>query len=57
MDAAALVEAATAQLSDVIYIAVHKPNSDPYHAEVDVYLIGRTTCGDLVGLHSVAVET
>jgi hypothetical protein len=58
MNATALVQAAIkAQLTDTIYIAVHRPDSDPYKAEVQVYLIGRTTCGDLVGLHSVAVET
>jgi DNA uptake protein ComE-like DNA-binding protein len=57
-NAASLVQAAiAAQLTSVIYVAVHKPASDPYHAEVDVYLIGRTACGDLVGLHAIAVET
>ena len=55
--AAAVQAAVTAQLTDVVYVAVHKPDSDPYHAEVDVYLLGRTSCGDLVGLHAIAVET
>ena len=49
--------AIAAQLTDVIYVAVHKPASDLYQAEVDVYLIGRTACGDLVGLHAISVET
>ena len=40
--AAAKVQAAFGTLSDVTYIAVFKPTSDPYHAEVDVYLLGRT---------------
>jgi len=56
-NAPATVQAAFGPLHDVQYIAVHKPDSDPYHAEVDVYLVGRTTCGDIVGIHSIAVET
>ncbi len=57
--AAAVESAVTSQLSDVVYVAIHHPPSasDPYSAEVDVYLVGRTACGDLVGLHSVSVET
>jgi DNA uptake protein ComE-like DNA-binding protein len=55
--AAAVQAAVAAQLTDVIYVAVHKPAGDPYQAEVDVYLIGRTKCGDLVGLHAISVET
>jgi DNA uptake protein ComE-like DNA-binding protein len=57
-NAAAAIEAAVAaNLSDVIYVAISLPRSDPYHAEVRVYLVGRTACGDLVGLRSIAVET
>ena len=56
-DALAVQAAFGAQLTDVVYVAVFKPDSDPYHAEVDVYLVGRTACGDLVGIHSISVET
>ncbi len=57
-DAASSVEAAiAAQLTDVIYVAVHQPAGSLNQAEVDVYLIGRTACGDLVGLHAVSIET
>ncbi len=57
-NAAALVQAAVqARLSDLIYVAVHAPAGSPYQAEVHVYLLGRTQCGDLVGLHSISVET
>jgi len=56
-NAAAAVQAAFGTLTDVTYIYVQKPSSDPYHAEVDVYLVGRTSCGDLVGIHSISVET
>lgn len=56
-DASAKVQALFGTLSDVTYVAVFKPDSDPYHAEVDVYLLGRTSCGDLVGIHAIAVET
>jgi len=52
--AAAAVEAEFGTLEDVVYVAVINPN-DP--VLVDVYLVGRTSCGDLVGLHSVSVET
>jgi Nuclease A inhibitor-like protein len=55
--AAAAVQAAFGPLTNVLYVAVHKPASDPYHAEVDVYLVGLTPCGDIVGIHSIAVET
>lgn len=50
-------EAFHMQLVDVTYIVIEKPRSDPYHAEVDVYLMGRTLCGDLVGIHAISVET
>jgi DNA uptake protein ComE-like DNA-binding protein len=53
----ALEAAVTANLTDVIYVAVSLPRSDPYHAEVRVYLLGRDGCGNLVGLKSIAVET
>ena len=55
--AAAVQSAVSAQLQDVIYVAVHAPAGSLYQAEVNVYLIGRTTCGDLVALHSIAIET
>ena len=56
--AAATIEAAVgAQLSDVVYVAVPAPAGSPDTAIVDVYLVGRTRCGDLVGLHAVAIET
>lgn len=50
-------EAFRTQLVDVTYIVIEKPSSDPYHAEVDVYLVGRTLCGDLVGVHAISIET
>jgi DNA uptake protein ComE-like DNA-binding protein len=57
-DAAAAVQAAyAAQLTDVIYVAVHQPAGSIDDALVDVYLVGRTASGDLVGLHAIAVET
>lgn len=57
-NAAAAVQAAvSAQLTDVIYVAVHAPAGSLYQAEVNVYLVGRTSCGDLVALHSIAIET
>ncbi len=57
-NAAADVEAAfAAQLTDVTYIAIQPPASSINHADVDVYLVGRTSCGDLVGIHSISVET
>ncbi len=56
--AAAAVQAAfTAQLTDVTYVAVFAPAGSINMALVDVYLVGRTTCGDLVGLHAISVET
>jgi hypothetical protein len=57
-NAAAAVQAAfAAQLTDVVYIAVIPPLGGPNQAEVDVYLVGRTACGDLVGLHAISIET
>ena len=56
-DAAARIQAAFGTLTDVTYVAIFKPDTDPYHAEVDVYLVGRTACGDIVGIHSISVET
>jgi hypothetical protein len=57
-NASAAVQAAVAaQLTDVLYLAVHQPAGSIDQALVDVYLIGRTSCGDLVGLHAIAVET
>jgi DNA uptake protein ComE-like DNA-binding protein len=56
--AAATVQAAFgAQLTDVTYIAIQPPASSINHAEVDVYLVGRTSCGDLVGIHAISIET
>ncbi len=55
--AAAVESIVSSQLDDVIFVKIHKPVGDPYSAEVDVYLVGRTSCGDLVGLHAVAIET
>jgi DNA uptake protein ComE-like DNA-binding protein len=46
-----------AQLTDIIYVVIHAPEGSPDTSLVDSYLIGRTSCGDLVGLHAVAVET
>jgi DNA uptake protein ComE-like DNA-binding protein len=58
MGAAAAVQAAiTAQLTDVVYIAIHPPAGSVNQSEVGVYLLGRTKCGDLVGLHAVSIET
>jgi DNA uptake protein ComE-like DNA-binding protein len=58
MGAAGAVQAAiTAQLTDVVYIAIHPPAGSVNQAEVGVYLLGRTKCGDLVGLHSISIET
>jgi hypothetical protein len=56
-DATAVQSLFTSQLTDVIYVAVHAPAGSIDTALVDVYLVGRTTCGDLVGLHAIAVET
>lgn len=58
MGAAAAVQAAfAAQLTDVIYIAIIPPAGSPDRSQVDSYLVGRTSCGDLVGLHAIAIET
>jgi DNA uptake protein ComE-like DNA-binding protein len=58
-DAASAAVQATfaADLTDVVYVAVFAPEGSENQALVDVYLVGRTSCGDLVGLHSIAVET
>jgi lamin tail-like protein/nuclease A inhibitor-like protein len=57
-NAATLVEAAfAAQLTDVVYVAVFAPAGSVNDAIVDVYLVGRTSCGDLVGIHAIAIET
>ncbi len=45
------------QLTDVIYVALHAPQGSPDQAAVRVYLVGRTSCGDLVGIKSIAIET
>lgn len=56
--AAQLVEAAVkAQLTDLVYIAIQPPAGSVDQALVDVYLLGLTSCGDLVGIHAIAVET
>jgi len=56
--AGSAVQAAfTAQLTDVVYVAVFAPAGSVDTSLVDVYLVGRTTCGDLVGIHAIAVET
>jgi hypothetical protein len=58
VNAGAAVEAAiAAQLTDVVYIAIIPPQGGPNQAEVDVYLVGRTACRDLVGLHAISIET
>ncbi len=49
--AAAIQAAFEARVTDAIYVGFQNG------AVVDVYVIGRTTCGDLVGLHSVTIET
>ena len=54
--AAAAIEAAYgALLTDVVYVAVIPPAPDD--VVVQVYVVGRTACGDLVGLKSIAIET
>ncbi len=54
-DAALLVEAAIrAQLTNLICVKIHNTSD---RAVVPVYLLGRTPCGDLVGLRSIAIET
>ncbi len=56
--ASAAVQAVfTAQLTDVVVVAVHPPPTSVDHSLVDVYVVGRTSCGDLVGLHTISVET
>jgi DNA uptake protein ComE-like DNA-binding protein len=56
--AADAVQAAfTAQLTDLIYVAVHQPEGSIDDSLVDVYLVGRTASGDLVGIHAISVET
>jgi hypothetical protein len=45
----------SSQLTDVVYIAVFP--GGPSAVQVQVYLVGRTSCGDLVGLMSIAIET
>jgi len=55
--AAIAVQTEFGALTDVVYVAVFAPPNSPNKALVDVYLVGRTSCGDLVGLHSIAVET
>jgi hypothetical protein len=44
-------------LTDVIYVAVFAPQGSPDYPIVNVYLVGRTACGDLVGIHSISIET
>jgi DNA uptake protein ComE-like DNA-binding protein len=53
----AIQSAFEAQLTDVVYVAVIPPAGTPDHSLVQVYLVGRTSCGDLVGLTSISVET
>ena len=55
--AAAIQAAFEAQLSDVIYVAVFAPAGSPDGPIVQVYLVGRTSCGDLVGIRSISIET
>src|SRR5262249_26385994 len=56
--AAAAVQAAVeAQLTSVVYIAIIPPRGGPDQAEVGAYLVGRTRCGQLVGLHAISIET
>jgi hypothetical protein len=47
--------AVTSKLTDVVYVAITPPA--PNQAVVQVYLVGRTSCGDLVGLTSISLET
>jgi hypothetical protein len=53
--AATIQSAFTAQLTDVVYVAVFP--GGPSAVQVQVYLVGRTSCGDLVGLTSISIET
>jgi hypothetical protein len=55
--AATAVETEFGTLTDVVYVAVFAPPDSENTALVDVYLVGRTSCGDLVALHSISVET
>jgi len=55
--AAKAVETEFGTLKDVVYVAVFAPANSIDKALVDVYLVGRTSCGDLVALHSISVET
>jgi DNA uptake protein ComE-like DNA-binding protein len=55
--ATAIRAAFDGQLTDVIYVAVFAPPGSPDTAVVQVYLVGRTACGDLVGIRSIAIET
>jgi hypothetical protein len=54
-DATAVQTAFQSQLTDIVYVAVIPPS--PNQALVQVYLVGRTSCGDLVGVTSISVET
>jgi hypothetical protein len=49
---ALLLAAVKAQLSSLSYFAIKQGG-----AAVDVYLVGVTACGDLVGLHAISIET
>jgi hypothetical protein len=53
--AATIQSAFTAQLTDIVYVAVFP--GGPSAVQVQVYLVGRTSCGDLVGLTSISIET
>lgn len=53
--AATIQSAFTSQLTDVVYVAVFP--GGPSAVEVQVYLVGRDSCGDLVGLTSISIET
>ncbi|WP_163995911.1 nuclease A inhibitor family protein [Pyxidicoccus caerfyrddinensis] len=55
--AANIENAFDTQLTDVIYVALHAPPGSPNQAAVQVFLVGRTSCGDLVGIKSIAIET
>jgi hypothetical protein len=56
--AAAAIQAAFGSLlTDVVYVAVIPPAGTPDHALVQSYLVGRTSCGDVVGLVAISVET
>jgi hypothetical protein len=55
--AAAVRAAVEAQLTDIVFVEIYQPAGSIDRALVDVYLVGRAANGDLVGLHSIAVET